>query len=168
MMLGIVLVTALGLACAQLGVAPSARFKIDERFPDRIGEAKVLGVEVTSALPSGSVSESDLKRLSGFFTRSLTEGSFDAAFDLTSGGHAGEVDLILTVDITLLEAATPEERKKRVPSHLHGTISLRDRATGRNFGRATIWATGSGLDLKPEYMPDTVRKFIEAIRGIVE
>ena len=78
------------------------------------------------------------------------------------------MDLILTIEINVLDAATPEERKERVPSHLDGTISLRNRATEKSLGRATIWATGSGLDLKPTYKPDTVRAFTNEIRKIIQ
>ena len=167
MILGVALVTALGLACAQLSAVPRSHFKIVERFPDRVGEIETLGVEVKSALPDGTVSEADLKKLSAFFSDGLREGSFGSVVNLTSGGNANAVGLVLTVHVNLLKAATQEERKKRVASHLHGIISLRNRVTGRSLGTATIWATGSGLDLKPNYAPNTVLEFTEAIREII-
>jgi hypothetical protein len=167
MILGVALVTALGLACAQLSAVPRSHFKIVERFPDRVGEIETLGVEVKSALPDGTVSEADLEKLSAFFSDGLREGSFGAVVNLTSGGNADAVGLVLTVHVNLLKAATQEERKKRVASHLHGIISLRNRVTGRSLGTATIWATGSGLDLKPNYAPNIVLEFTEAIREII-
>jgi hypothetical protein len=172
--LGVSLAATLALACAQLGVAPSARFKIDERFLPRFGEAKVLGIEVVSGLPNGSVSEADLKKLSAFVTDDLWagneagQGSFDAIINITGGARAEKADLILTVAITLLEAATPEERKNRVPSHLHAIISLQSRESGKKLGTASIWATGSGLDLEPNYQPQTVRAFTNAIRDVLQ
>ena len=173
MILGIALTATLGLACAQIGVAPSSRFKIVDRFPDRVGELEVLGIEVKSALPDGSIPEADLEKLAGFISDDLRGarggrgGSFAAVVNLNAGGKADKVGLILTIDINLLRAATPEERKKRVASHLHGTISLRNRVTGKHLGTAAIWATGSGLDLEPTYPPKTVAEFTDAIREIV-
>ena len=174
MILGVSLAATLALACAQLGVAPSARFKIDERFPPRIGEVKILGIDVISALPSGSVSEANLKSLSAFISDGLRQGSqagqgsFGAIVDITGGGRVEQADLVLTIAITLLEAATPEERKNRVPSHLHGIISLQSRESGKKLGTASIWATGSGLDLEPNYQPQTVRAFTNAIRDVLQ
>ena len=166
--LAVALAASLALACAQLGVAPRSHFKIVERFPDRLGGIETLGVEVKSALPDGSVSETDLERLSAFFSDGLREaGNFGAVVNLNGGGNANDVGLVLTVHINLLKAATQEERKKSIPSHLHGIISLRNRVTGRSLGTATIWATGSGLDLTTNYMPKTVATFTESIREIL-
>jgi hypothetical protein len=166
--LAFALAASLGLACAQLGIAPRSHFKIVERFPDRLGEIETLGVEVKSALPDGSLSEADLEKLSAFFSDGLREaGNFGAVVNLNGGGNAKDVGLVLTVDINLLKAATPEERKKSIPSHLHGIISLRNRVTGRSLGTAAIWATGSGLDLTTNYMPKTVAEFTGAIQEIL-
>jgi hypothetical protein len=174
MILGVLLAAMVVLAAAQLGAEPRAQFKVDERFPPRIGEIKILGVEVSSALSDGSVSEADLKSLSVFISDGLRkgseagQGSFAAVVDITSGGRAKEADLILSIEITVLEAATPEERKERIPSHLHGTISLVSRATQKKLGTATIWATGLGLDLDSNYQPQTVRTFTATIREIIQ
>jgi hypothetical protein len=166
--LAVAIAVALGPACAQVGVVPRSDFKVVERFPDRVGEIETLGVEVESALPDGTISEADLEKLSAFISDGLREGdSFGAVVDLTSGGDAGKVGLVVTVHINLRKAATQEERKKRVRSYLVGIISLRNRVTGRSLGKAAIWATGPGLDLTANYTPKTVREFTDAIRQII-
>jgi hypothetical protein len=168
MILAIALAASLGTACAQVGVIPRSDYKVVERFPDRLGEIETLGVEVQSALPDGTMPEADLEKLSAFISDDLREGDrFGAVVDLTSGGDAENVGLIVTVHINLRKAATQEERKKRVRSYLVGIISLHNRVNGRSLGRATIWATGPGLDLTANYTPKTVRKFTEAIREII-
>jgi hypothetical protein len=168
MILAIAIAAILGTACAQVGVIPRSDYKVVERFPDRLDEIETLGVEVRSALPDGTMSEADLEKLSAFISGGLREGDrFGAVVDLTRGGDAENVDLIVTVHINLRKAATQEERKKRVRSYLVGIISLRNRVTDRSLGRAAIWATGSGLDLTANYTPKTVRKFTEAIREII-
>lgn len=166
--LTIAFAATLGTACAQVGVVPRSDYRVVERFPDRVGEIETLGVEVKSALPDGTMSEADLEKLSAFISDGLREGdSFGAVVDLTSGGDPGKVGLIVTVHINLRKAATQEERRVRVRSYLVGVISLRNRVTGRNLGKATLWATGPGLDLTANYTPKTVRKFTEAIREII-
>jgi len=135
--LTIAFAASLGTACAQVGVVPRSDYRVVERFPDRVGEIETLG------------------------------DSFGAVVDLTSGGDPEKVGLIVTVHINLRKAATQEERRVRVRSYLVGVISLRNRVTGRNLGKATLWATGPGLDLTANYTPKTVRKFTEAIREII-
>lgn len=167
--LAIALAVVLGLACAQVGVLPRSDFKVVERFPFRVGEIETLGVEVKSALPDGTLSEADLEKLSAFFSAGLRErDSFAVVVDLTSGGDPEKVDLVVTVHINLRKSATVEERKRRVRSYLVGIIALRSRVSGRSLGTATIWATGSGLDLEANYMPKIVREFTEAIREIIQ
>jgi hypothetical protein len=168
MVLALTLTAVVGLACAQLGVISRAQFKIVERFPDRVGEIETLGVEVKSALPDGMVSELNLEKLSAFFSDGLREGgSFGAVVDLTSGGDVKNVGLVVTVHISLLKASSQAERKKGVASHLHGTMSLRNRVTDRSLGVATIWASGSNLNLASNQMPKAVREFAEAMREIL-
>ena len=166
--LTVALAAILGLACAHAGVVARSDYRSVERFPDRVGEIETLGVEVKSALPDGTVPEADLEKLSAFISDDLREGqSFGAVVDLTSGGDPGRVGLVVTIHINLLKAATTEERRKRVLSYLVGVVSLRNRVTDRSLGTATVWATGSGLDLTANYMPKTLRKFTQSIREIL-
>lgn len=171
MILGVALATTLGLACAQLGVVPSARFKVNQPFVPREGESNTLGVNVVAALPAGTLSAENLKRLSGWISVGLMEGSmdatgrFDRVIDMKNDGNQGnDANLILTVEISVLEAATQAEEKKQIPSHLHAKISLRSRATGKNMGSASIWAVGSELNLASNNRPRIVTAFINAIR----
>jgi hypothetical protein len=166
--LTVALAAILLLACAHAGVVAWSDYRVVERFPDRVGEIETLGVEVKSALPDGTVPEADLEKLSAFISDGLREGqSFGAVVDLTGGGDPGKVGLVVTVHINLLKSATPEERKKRVRSYLVGIVSLRNRVTDRSLGTATVWATGSGLDLTANYMPKTLFKFTDSIREIL-
>ena len=84
----------------------------------------------------------------------------------SSTANTVKVRVIMTININLFEAATQEQRKNRIPSHLHGVIALHRVSTDKNLGAASIWARGSRLDLKTNYMPDTVREFADAIAQI--
>ena len=164
----VVLAAAVGLACAQVGVSPSARYKVTKRFRDRLPGLKVLGIEVKSALPNGSISDAELEKLSGFFATDLRQVRYLPVVNITAGGSETDADMILTIDITMLKAASQQERQKRIASHLRGNISLRSRTTDRELGAATIWAKGSGLNLKPNYVPATVRTFTKAIADVMK
>jgi hypothetical protein len=166
MILLIVLASTFGLACSTMGISPTARYKIIERFPERLGPVEVVGVEVRSALPVGVISEADLEKLASFISERLQRFTIGVIANINGGADAERMEVILTIDISLFEVATQEQRRNRVPSYLHGTVSLHRVATGRNLGTAIVWARGGRLDLDTNNVPDTVQEFAFAIRQI--
>ncbi len=167
MVLALTLTAVVGLACAQIGVNSKVHSKITERFPDRLNRIETLGVEVKSALPEGAVSELDLEKLSAFISDGLRKGVFGAVVDLTGGGDVKNVGLVVTIHINLLEASDQAERKKGVTSHLHGSVTLRNRVTDRSLGATSIWASGSNLNLASNHAPQIVRKFTDELREVL-
>ena len=165
-LLVIALTFSIGLACSVLGVSPVARYKITERFPERLGRVEIVGIQVNSALPAGVLSEADLEKLAGFICERLQIFTIGLLANLNAGANAKQMEVILTIEISRFDASTQEQRKNRVPSYLHGDISLHRVSTGKRLGTATIWARGSGLKLKTNNIPDTVEEFALAIRQI--
>ena len=166
--IGVLLILAFGLACTSLSVSPSSRFRITERFPKRMGQVEVFGVEVRSALPEGTIPDEQLEKLSAFFTHELQQTTIGLVANLNAGAEAEMMAVILTVDINRLDAATQEEQLNRVPSRLYGKIKLHRVATDKKLGAATILVAGAGLDLEANYAPDTVREFAAVLRRIVQ
>jgi hypothetical protein len=161
-------VVAFGLAWGSVAVSQTARYKITKRFPDRVGQIEVLGIEVRSALPDGTLSDADLEKLAGFLCERLQQTTIGLIANLNAGADAEHMAVILTVDIDRFDATTREQRQNRVHAYLFGTISLHRVSTGRHLGAASIWARGSGLDLGTNYLPDTVDEFAMAVRQIVQ
>ena len=156
------------LAAAEVANALTANYEVTERFRRRLPGFKTLGVHVRSALPDGQlIPDADLEKLSSFISVDLRQSRFLPVVNLTRYGDASAADMVLTVDITRIKAATRDERKQGIRSRLEGTIALRNRSTGRNMGRAELWATGSALDLGPNYVPAIVRTFTNAIADII-
>ena len=162
------LAVAFGLVCGSVGVSQTARYKITKRFPDRIGQVDVLGIQVESTLPDGTLSDADLEKLAGFLCERLQQTTIGLIANLNAGANTEHMAVILTVDIDRFDATTQEQRQNRVPSYLFGTISLHRVSTGKHLGAATIWARGTGLDLDTNYLPDTVDEFAMAVRQIVQ
>ncbi len=168
MLLVCALIVASGLSCSLLAVSPRSRFKVTDRFPDRLGQVEVFGIEVRSALPDGVVSDENLEKLSGFFADDLQQTTIGLVANINGGADPALMAVILTVDISRLDVPTQEQRKNRVPAYLHGTIALHRVANDRQLGSAVIWAKGSGLNLESNNSPDTVREFASVIRRIVQ
>jgi hypothetical protein len=79
------IILAFGLACTSL----SSRFRITERFPDRMEQVEVFGVEVLSALPEGTIPNEQLEKLSAFFTHGLQQTTIGLVANLNAGAEAG-------------------------------------------------------------------------------
>ena len=126
---------------------------------------------VHSGLPEDAVSDAELERLGNFVAAGLRKTTIGALVNLTGREFEEEADanvaFILTVDIDMLKAATQEERRNRIPSHLRGTVAIHRVASGRKLGKAMIWSRGSGLDLAANNSPDTVREFVATVRSII-
>jgi hypothetical protein len=163
------LVLAFGFGCTYMGVSPSSRFQIQERFTPRLGSVEVMGVEVRSALPDRVLPDDHLEKLAGFLAHDLRQTTIGVVTNLNGGADVSDASIVLTVDVHRLDASTRAQQREGVPSRLYGTISLRRVATGRSLGTARIWVIGGGLDLGPTYTstPDTVREFASVIRRVV-
>jgi hypothetical protein len=159
---------ASGIACGSVEGAHTARYKITNRFPDRLGQVEVLGIEVRSALPDGTLSDAELKKLAGFFCAYLQYTTIGLIANLNAGANAKHMAVILTVDIDRFDVTTPEQQRNKVPAYLFGSISLHRVSTDRQLGSASVWARGSVLDLSTNYPSDTVDEFALAIRQIVQ
>jgi len=163
----LLLTISLNLACAAAAVIPRAHSVIEEPFAGRVGRIEVTGVEVRSALPEGAVSDEDLEKLAGYVCADLRKLTISSCINLNAGADAELASRILTIEVNLMRMATPEEQRKRIPSYLHGSVSIHRVATGANLGRALVWARGSSLDFQSNYVPNTVREFTSAIHKLI-
>lgn len=162
------LVTAsLHLACGAAAVHPRAHFLIDDPFSSRVGRLEVTGVEVKSALSEGSLSDEDLEKLAGYVCADLRKATISKYLNLNAGADPGLASRILTIEVNLVQIATPEEQRDHVPSYLNGTVSFHRVATGANLGSARVWARGSSLGFQTNYVPNTVREFTSAIHKLI-
>jgi len=162
------------LACAHapLGVSPTSRYMVTERFLARPGGIDITGVIVRSAIDERDLSDAELEKLGSFLAAGLRKTTIGPLLNLTGHQFDDEaetnVEFILTIEIDMLKAATQEDRQNRVPSHLRGKISMHRVASGKRLGTAHVWSQGSGLDLAASNSPDTVREFVATLRSIIQ
>lgn len=170
--LAVALLSTLSCSHAPLGVSPTSRYKVTERFLARPGGVDITGVIVRSTMDGQDLSEAELEKLGSFLAAGLRKTTIGPLLNLTGKEFEDEsetnVAFILTIDIDMLKSATQEERRNRVPSHLRGKISMHRVASGKRLGTAHVWSQGSGLDLTASNSPDTVREFVATVRSIIQ
>jgi hypothetical protein len=159
---------ALLSACAGPQGEPfGSRHEIEQRFRRPFG-SNVLGLRVSDALKSGSLSSEQVEQISLRLAKMLGEsGQFEGVIDLTGQADDGGVNMILNVSVTEFHDASEQEISQGVRSRLVGHVTLVD---GRkdNRGAAMVEADGRRLDVTGNRsMPDTLKFFAAELLQLV-